>query len=418
MNVGTILLTGLYILMFYYTLFWLLGLIDSREEPRRRMRKTPGVTVVVPVFNEEKHLERSVMSVLNLDYPKDRIRIVIVDDGSKDRTLEVARRIKREHHDRDILVISARHRGKWNALNIGLRSAKGEFFSCLDADSFVRPNSLKKALPHFYDESVAVVLPLLKIHRPRSFMQKVQWCEYLVNMFYKKLISMLNCIHVAPGPFSIYRKDVLKSVGGFRPAHSTEDLEIVLRLQEKHYRTVQISDSEVYTVGPESVKEVYRQRYRWFRGSLLNFWDYRRILFNPRYGHFGVFQAPFVFFSGFIAVILVSLIVYYEFLKPLWTGISNLILVRFDLATLFSNLKIGMNPLDFNYYQILIMVSFLALSVLVVSLSQRYNKERIWKRNNRLPLIAFLFGYYIMLAFFWVRLFADLLLRKRDRHKW
>jgi cellulose synthase/poly-beta-1,6-N-acetylglucosamine synthase-like glycosyltransferase len=413
MAAGDIVLTLIYILTLFYSIFWLLTLFDIRELQPRKPARLPKVSIVLPAYNEEEYLEKSVDSVLALEYPKELIEIFIVDDGSTDRTLEVAHSMKKKRPG-SIEVIHIANQGKWAALNEGLKRASGELFSCLDADSFVAPDALRKAVQHFEGEKVAVVLPLLKVKNPSSFFQRVQWYEYVINMFYKKLIGFLNCIHVAPGPFSIYRTSILREVGGFRKAHLTEDLEIVLRMQEQQYKIVQITDAEVYTVAPKNLKGIYRQRYRWFRGSLLNVWDYRRMLFNKKYGDFGMFQMPAVLFNGLIAVVLVTLTLYFNLLNPLYNALSRLPLIQFDIITLFSNFSFGMSVYDLNFYKLSIMVFFLLLSLFVVRIAHHFTRERLLRYGVK-SILFFLFFYYITLAAVWVGLLIDLARKKEQK---
>jgi len=415
MPIGDILLTVVYMMTLFYTIFWLLTLLDIRDSPRLRLSKLPKVSIVIPAFNEEEYLEKSVLSVLDLNYPKNQLEIIIVDDGSTDNTFAIAEKLQADHKSHNIITVQTPNRGKWSALNEGIKISTGEFFACLDADSFVNKQTLINALPYFGDDKVAVVLPLLKVKDPKTFFQRVQWYEYIINMFYKKLIGFLNSIHVAPGPFSIYRTDVVRKIGGFKQAHFTEDLEIILRLQEHQYKIVQITDSEVYTVAPKNIKGVYRQRFRWFRGSLLNVWDYRRMLFNAKYGDFGMFQLPVVLFNGLIAIVLVTLTLYFNLLDPLINRVQQLFLINFDILTLLNDFSFSFNIIDFNFYKLFIMMFFILLSFVVVALAHRYTKENILKYGVK-SLLFFLFFYYLTLAAVWVKLFVDLLLRKE--HKW
>ncbi len=414
MQASDVILTVVYVLMLFYTIFWLLTLLEINDKPAQKLRRYPRVSVVLPAYNEEEYLEKSVNSVLELDYPKDRLEIIMVDDGSTDRTLSIADAIKNNNRGRNIKVIHIQNSGKWAALNAGLNIASGEFFACLDADSFVSPNALRNALPYFSDDKVAVVLPLLKVRNPGSFFQRVQWYEYVINMFYKKLVGFLNAIHVAPGPFSLYRTKVLREVGSFRKAHFTEDLEIILRMQEHQQRIVQVTDAEVFTVAPKNLKGVYRQRYRWFRGSLLNVWDYRRMLFNPAYGDFGMFQLPTVLFNGFIAVVLVTLTLYFNLFEPVASRVLQLSLINFDVIPLISNFSFNINVFDFNFYKLFIMVFFLLLSVAVINIAHRFTRERLL-RYGLGSILFFLFFYYITLAAVWIGLFIDIILRRPQR---
>ena len=226
MNLVNLILPVVYIITLFYTIFWLITFLDNKEEKKKVIKKFPFVSVIVPAYNEEKVILETIDSVIGLDYPRDKLDIIIVNDGSTDSTKEVIEKFIDEHNDYDIKLISQDNKGKWVALNNALKIAKGEFFTCLDADSSVEKAALKKMLPYFTDNNVAAVLPLIKIKNPKGILQKIQCYEYIVNFFYKKIMSSLNCIHVTPGPFGLYRKDVIDKLGGFRQGHNTEEMEI------------------------------------------------------------------------------------------------------------------------------------------------------------------------------------------------
>ena len=127
MNFGNIVLTILYLLIMFYTIFWLLTLLDRKSHPIKKLKHYPKVSVLIPAHNEAKNLKGSVDSVLRLDYPPDRIQIVIVDDGSTDNTLSISQSIKNDNPDRDISLITIRNQGKSAAMNEGLKAVRGEF---------------------------------------------------------------------------------------------------------------------------------------------------------------------------------------------------------------------------------------------------------------------------------------------------
>ena len=415
MSAGEILLVMVYLFTLFYTIFWLLTLLDHKQIPGQKFQGFPKVSILIPAHNEEKYVKHCVDSVLGLDYPRDNLEIMIVNDGSTDNTLSVCRRIKDDNPDYSITLINTPNRGKWAALNEGLNKATGEFFACLDADSFVSKNALKNLLSHFSEEKIAVVLPLLKVFKPKSFFQRVQWYEYVLNMFYKRLLGLLDSIHVAPGPFSVYRTRVLREIGGFRRAHFTEDFEIVLRIQERHYKIVQASDAIVYTTSPRNLSSILKQRYRWFRGSFLNVWDYRRMLFRVRYGDFGMLQMPVVLLNGFLGVTFFSLMIYLNVLNPAWSGLNDLSLVNFDLFTIFSNLSFSFSILDLNFYKLYILSFFSVFSLFIIFLANRFMKENLLKYGLKC-LIFFIFFYYMTVVTVWFKLFWDLLFRRE--HKW
>ena len=181
------------------------------------MKKKLLVSILIPAYNEEDTLKETVDSVLNLDYPKDKIEIIVVDDCSKDRTWDVLQEICKLNPNINIKPIRQEvNHGKGAAVNSALKEASGEIFICLDADSFVKPDALLKILPYFYgNEDVASVLPFMKITKTNNFMLKIQWVEYLMNFFLKRIVGAINCIHVTPGPFGCYKRNRLRKVGGF-----------------------------------------------------------------------------------------------------------------------------------------------------------------------------------------------------------
>lgn len=412
MNVVDFVLMGLYIVTLYYTVFWLVAFIDYAPPARVVPRRLPKVSVVIPAYNEEGSLERSARSVLALDYPPNLLELVIVDDGSSDRTLAVAERIMAS--ERRVKVVSQPNGGKWKAMNAGIRASSGGFVACLDADSVVMPDALVKMLPHFSDERVAVVLPMLYVEKPGNLLQKVQWYEYVINMFYRRVAGLLNCIHVTPGPFSVYRRDVLERIGGFREGYATEDLEICLRLQSMHYKIVQVSNAEVLTEAPASFSELYRQRLRWNLGSTLNILSYRRMLFNPRYGDFGVFQLPIIFFATFFAVALLLITFYLSMVKPNVERFIHLWMIDFDLLSLIRSWKFSFSFLDFDYFRLFIALSFFLVSVAFIVMAHRSVKHKVTAQG--LPaLLAFMFMYYLFLGYVRLVVIKDILLRKRFR---
>lgn len=407
-------LSILYIVTLFYTIFWLIALLDEKPEKKLKLRKCPFVTVAVPAYNEEPTIRETLDSIWNLNYPKNRLEVIVVNDGSTDKTEEAAEKYIKEHPGFNISLITQENSGKWVAVNQALEKSKGEFFACLDADSAIEENALSKMLPHFSNTGVGAVLPLLKIKDPKSFLQKIQWYEYLINMFYKKLLSYLNCIHVTPGPFSLYRKEAIKSLGGFRPGHKTEDLEMAMRLQKNNYQIIQLLDAEVYTYPPNDIVSLYLQRKRWNRGSVLNIWDYKKMLFNKKYGDFGAFQLPIILSAGFMALAIVLLILYQNLFKPLLNALHNFTLINFDILTFIRNFKLDFILLDMNYYRLVIIIMMFSISLLVFVLAHRYTQERITK-HGMWSLMAFLFLYYVFLGLVWGGVAADLILKRKGR---
>lgn len=403
-----------YLISLYFAVFWFLVLLDKGPKARaKKLRKFPLVSIVIPAYNEGNNIIRTLVSLIRLNYPKNKLEILVVNDGSKDNTRELVEDFIAENKKYDINLINKKNEGKGAALNDALRSAKGEFFVCLDADSIVTKDALLKIMPHFTDDNIAVVLPLLKVEKPKNFWQKMQWLEYLVNMFYKKLMSRLNCIHVSPGPFSVYRKSILKKVGGFDEDNLTEDLEITLRLQSRHYKIVQLLDAEVFTLAPRTFKELYKQRNRWYKGSIINAFRYRHMMFNRQYGDFGIIQMPTIIISGLIAMVLLSSAVYYG-LKPYFKAAYNSFLIDFDFYTLVKSFKFDFSLLDLNYMAILVASVMLVITIFVLKKSHTETKEDT-NKHGMLSLVSYLLFYFLVIGFIWVGITIDFLFRKKQK---
>jgi cellulose synthase/poly-beta-1,6-N-acetylglucosamine synthase-like glycosyltransferase len=257
-----------------------------------------GVTIIVPCYNEANTIKGTIDSLLDLDYPKDKLQLIIVDDGSKDNTWEI---IKQFENEQNIKVFHKKNGGKYTALNLGLEKVQTPFVGCLDADSFVDSQALKRIMTYFDDTSTMAVAPSVVVYSPKNILQGAQKAEYDMAIYTKKMLAFLGGIHVTPGPFSIFRKKVFDDLGPYRHAHNTEDQEIALRMQENHYKIEHCPDAYVYTVAPNSVIKLYRQRSRWIYGFIRNVMDYRRLLFKKEFGTIAFFTLP----SGMISVLSV-----------------------------------------------------------------------------------------------------------------
>jgi biofilm PGA synthesis N-glycosyltransferase PgaC len=177
--------------------------------------------------------------------------------------------------------------------------------SCLDADAFAEPPALKRMMWQFLSDPEAMaVSPSVIVHNPKGFFQKAQQVEYDMAVFIKKILGVLQGIHVTPGPLSIYRKKVFTDLGLYRKAHLTEDMEIAYRMQVHGYKIVQCYDAYVYTVTPDSFKKLYKQRLRWMYGFINNTIDYRKYVLKPKYGAFSLFTIPSATITLFGTVIL------------------------------------------------------------------------------------------------------------------
>ena len=263
----------------------------------------PSVSFLIPAWNEEKTLAGTIQSVLDLLYPKDKIKIFIIDDGSKDDTLQVANSFIKNKESIQVTVLTKINGGKHTALNLALTYVDTELVICLDADSYLDIHALAIASQYFKDKTIKGLASCMQIKDTSTWIHKIQRIEYLLSIFWKKSYSNIDAIQVVPGPFSIFRKSVFDELGYYKPAHNAEDLEMTMRMHKHNYRIVNAHRAYVYTLGPDTLRGLIRQRVRWMRGFMDNAWDYREMFFKKKYGHFGLFTLPvaatFIFYIVF-----------------------------------------------------------------------------------------------------------------------
>lgn len=316
----------------YVQIFFLMTFLEKRRKivhhpDNLELDHYPTVTIAVPCYNEKETLSKTVNSLLALDYPKDKITLFLIDDGSKDNTWEI---IKSFENYSNIRIFHKENGGKHTALNLALENTTSEFFGCLDADSFVHNQALKRILSYFQnDERTMAVAPSIVVYDPKNILQSAQKVEYDMAVYTKKMLGFMGGIHVTPGPFSIFRKKVFDDLGNYHKAHNTEDQEIALRMQEHGYKIDHCPDAYVYTNTPNSVMKLYRQRLRWIYGFIKNLVDYRRLLFKKKYGTVALFTLP----SGLISVIGVIFLfttVVYNIINFIYTKIIKIQTVGFS----------------------------------------------------------------------------------------
>ncbi|PIN81053.1 hypothetical protein COV13_02575 [Candidatus Woesearchaeota archaeon CG10_big_fil_rev_8_21_14_0_10_32_9] len=403
----------IYFVSLYYVVFWLLVLFDAPEKDEKRKNKEwPEISILVPAYNEERNIVATLKATHDLDYPRDKVKLFFIDDGSSDKTLEKGTKYlntlieKKEYSD--IRIITQKNGGKYSALNNALKYVDTELFATLDADSMPETDALKKIVEKFDDPEIGAVSPVLKVYNPKNYLQKIQWFEYAVNHFYKSIICKLNAIHVTPGPLSTYRTKVVRRIGYFREAHKTEDMEMAMRIQKAHYRIIQANDAFVYTKAPNTIKALYKQRHRWNLGTFKNLIDYRKMMFNRKYGDFGLFQLPVILISGLLGVVVISLVVN-ELWKSLRHTYNMLKLFNFNILDYMRTLKFDIMLYDVDLRTTATFVIFLALSILVIWLSLKVYRERFLIKRI-ISFVLYFFLYYLFLGIVWLGVFKDVML--------
>jgi cellulose synthase/poly-beta-1,6-N-acetylglucosamine synthase-like glycosyltransferase len=312
----------------------------------------PGISVLVPGYNEEATIAASVRSMLQLDYPD--FEVIVINDGSKDATLEVLKRefalkpfpeayrvalkvepvrgIYRSTLHPNLRVIDKHNGGKADALNAGINAARHALFCGVDADSVLQRDSLRRIVRPFMEDRRIIACGgtvriangcsisqgyLESVGMPSNWLARVQIVEYLRAFLFGRLgWSPMNAVLIVSGAFGLFRRQAVIEAGGYRTSTIGEDMELVVRLHRlsregaHDYRIVFVPDPVCWTEAPESLAVLKAQRVRWQRGLLESLWLNRSLLFARRSGAVGwlafpvmtVFEAvgPIIEFAGYL----------------------------------------------------------------------------------------------------------------------
>jgi cellulose synthase/poly-beta-1,6-N-acetylglucosamine synthase-like glycosyltransferase len=396
MNFGEILIYSMTFFGLYTSIYFLMTIFERRKYLRKGDAKyCPMVTICVPCYNEEKTIVKTLKSLIRLDYDKSKLEIIVVDDGSRDKTYKRAKAFANKHKDWNIQVYRKENGGKYTALNFAIEKSKGEFFGGLDADSFVDRKSLKKIVKFFEDNSVTAVTPSMLVYEPKGMLQRIQYIEYLLGVFLRKVFAEVGSVHVTPGPFSIYRKSFFEKYGGFKKAHHTEDQEMAMRMQRYDKVIENAVDAYVYTMAPKDFKTLYKQRLRWYRGFIKNVIDYRD-LFSAKHGNLGMFILP----SAFLSVMFVLFFMVYFIIQNVNNAIDQYFIlkaVNFDLIELLKHVKLDLFFLNTSGIAMLGIVS-LFFAIIVIYVSKKIAKE---KKPITISYLFFMLFYWILFGFWW-----------------
>jgi cellulose synthase/poly-beta-1,6-N-acetylglucosamine synthase-like glycosyltransferase len=394
----------------FIAVVWIMVLLDNRNPgPMYRASRPRSVSILMPAYNEEKTLAQAIRSVLAIDYPERLKEVIVINDRSKDRTGEIAK----EFADRgEIRLITNRtNMGKAYSLNRGIKLAKGELIACIDADSLVEPDILNKMVGHFENPKVASVTPALRAYRTANFLEKVQFAEYILNIFLRKMLGHLDSIHVTPGVFSLYRKSVLQEVGGFDMNNLTEDMEIALRIHSKGYSIENEMSAISYTYCPSRLNELFKQRIRWYRGAIQNSVKYRRMFFNRDYGNLGLFFLPMNFIAV-LAIITIFVVMVWNYGFLIFSYLWRMSLVKWDFSIFFRNFDL------YNLISVLLSTPVIfglfgmALGGYVLYLGFKYSNEKV--SSNKAGYFVYLVIFPMFLMAFWAAaLFLEIFRFKR-----
>jgi cellulose synthase/poly-beta-1,6-N-acetylglucosamine synthase-like glycosyltransferase/peptidoglycan/xylan/chitin deacetylase (PgdA/CDA1 family)/spore germination protein YaaH len=264
------------------------------------------ISVVMAAYNEEKVIAETLRTLLATDY-KGEIEVVVVDDGSQDRTAAEVERVAAS--EPRIRLLRQENHGKARALRRGLAAARNSIVVFIDADTQCQPDTLSRLLEPFADARIGAVSGHAKVGNLRTFIARCQALEYTCGFnLDRRAYNRWKCITVVPGAISTVRKDAINEAGGLSLQTLAEDTDLTLSLHRHGQRIVYVPDAIAWTEAPETVRTLARQRSRWAYGTLQCLWKHRDMVFNWYYRALGWFSLPSIWFFQIILVAVTPMV--------------------------------------------------------------------------------------------------------------
>jgi peptidoglycan-N-acetylglucosamine deacetylase len=330
----------------------------------------PKVAVLIPAFNEEKVIERTVRAALNSSYHN--LRVIVIDDGSRDRTLEVAHTaFAAEEAAGRVLILTKRNGGKAAALNYGIEHIEdAELFVGIDADTIIASDAIARLVPHFINPKVGAMAGNAKVGNRVNLWTRWQALEYITSQnFERRALDVLGAVSVVPGAIGAWRVSAVREAGGYQLDTVAEDADLTMALLRRGYRVEYEDLALAYTEAPTNASGLMRQRFRWSFGIL-----------QSVYKHSGVFAR-----KGALGFVALPNIVIFQILLPL---VSPLIDTMFAFGAIWYFLQKhfhpdSTDPASFHkllaFFFAFLVIDFLA-SALAFALERRCpeDKEDVW----------------------------------------
>ncbi len=388
MILNTIVYAFLFLLIFLETLIVLTFFENRKEILGKKEKKVlsyyPMMSLIVPSWNEEYTVEKTIQSILECNYPKDRLEIIAVDDGSTDATWAVMQKFA---ENPQIKTFKKENGGKHTALNLGIEKASGELIGCVDADTYLDKDALYYMAEAFVKDPELMAAPAtIILKKSETFLEKIQKADFYLMAMWWKTFSYFDAVYIIPGQFSIFRKEVFQKIGGYTKGHLVEDMEITMRMRSNHLKIRSVHLAKAYTSGKPDLKALYKQRLRWTYGGIKTMLDYKHMMFNREYGVLGTILLPFHFICFYTPIIIASMVFVY-IAKLLYSGFLYVSTVGFQFAWPKLDL-FYLNP----SFKTLVGIVLIVIILMIVGQGMMLSENRF--KMNRSIL------YYVL--FFWL----------------
>ncbi|WP_405625661.1 glycosyltransferase [Streptomyces sp. NBC_00016] len=310
-NITGVLMVGLSVIgvlvISRFVLMLLLSALHARRVRRPGFSWGPPVTepvsVLVPAYNEAKCIENTVRSLMASEHP---IEVLVIDDGSSDGTALIVEAMGLPN----VRVVRQHNAGKPAALNRGIANARYDLIVMMDGDTVFEPSTVRELVQPFGDPKVGAVAGNAKVGNRDSLIGAWQHIEYVMGFnLDRRMYDVLGCMPTIPGAVGAFRRSALERVGGMSDDTLAEDTDITMAMHRDNWKVVYAEKARAWTEAPESVQQLWSQRYRWSYGTMQAIWKHRRAVFErgPS-GRFGRVGLPFVSLFMVLAPLLAPLI--------------------------------------------------------------------------------------------------------------
>ena len=386
----------------------------------------PGVSICIPAHNEEATIAESVRSMLQIDYPD--FEIIVVSDGSKDRTVEVLKRefglrsfqqayrrtlpvkplrgIYRSPQHPQLLVIDKDNGGKADAVNAAINAARHGLLCVVDADSVLERDSLKRVVRPFIEDPLTVACGgtvrisngchisrgyLERVDVAPNWLARIQILEYLRGFHSGRIgWAPLNALLIISGAFGVFRRTTLVEAGGYSVDTIGEDMELTMRLHRMHrlagraYRIAFVPEAVVWTEAPESLAVLRSQRTRWQRGLMESLWRHRRLFFHRKAGAVGWLACPsMLLIEGLgplvelLGYVVMTALIVFDLIA--WPAFGAFLLLAFGSGLMLSASALLLEEMAFRTYPRPRHLAVLLLAMVVENLG--YRQLTVWWRT-------------------------------------
>jgi len=378
----------------FVSLFFLLSFLLLYKKNRKHLFDYPktekkyGITVIVPAYNEEKTVEDTVKALLNSDYPFLK-KIIIVDDGSTDNTLKIAKKLEKYSK---VKVYTKKNGGKASALNFGLKKARTDLIAVVDADSYPAKEAFSKMVGFFDDQTVGAVTCFFIPRNRKAFFERLQTIEYHIIAFTRKLLDYVDAIYVTPGPLALYRREALVKIGGFDEKNMTEDIEATWHLAYEGYNRRMCLQTYATTTIPKKLNEWYRQRRRWNIGGLQCISKYKKCFLQR--GMLGFFILPFFALQLFLGLLGLSIFFYLTTTRIF----NNYLFAKYSVSLgtpLITMEDFLITPSFLNYLGVVLFILGAIFTLIVLGIM----KSGVLKKQNIFNILIYLLIYLSVYPF-------------------